>query len=825
MKRYTTEQSAPQSSTAKDDRQYRVSAVYDTETCNVGSGADTRAFPILFIWNELQRTVEEYVPERDDDVRMHRYAPELLHEVERLIERGEREGFIPIVAAYNLMFDLMPIMHNLNESYELEVIAQNTSTVYVLDLKCEGRTMLRFWDTWHLELNGLSAMGEICGFEKATGDWDYSLIRTPETPLTAQEMHYAKRDVQVIPAYLRFVIESNSFINPSDLGFKVITKTSLVRQMAKHEIGSLKRKGAKKHVMRDFQSMCQESLPPDYRSYATRKACFRGGLTFTAANFAMMPVNDVYSLDVTSMHHAFMVRDVPERMNALPAFTLELMLEHVANRTRAEVLKSYERPFECAFHACVEFFDLRLRDGFEWHGIAICPQAKFAKSEGMGGYDESLQTIAAYTGIKQNGYRDAAVGAVFAFGKLMAADRCRVWVSEIEFWNMCQVYEFSSFRAIAGEGTCAFAKAPNYVTLQSQLLFKRKTETKNLVREYIEGIPFAGHIGDSIPISIAKSCRSGSCRKSFLEGFYNSTVKGNFNSIYGTQAQDLYRPEYVFNDNGDFLIDNDTIANEDNFEDKQPKVPKVNYPLGLRIVGGSRQHLVIAMQLLMERFGNQIVITGGDTDSLKISVCPGITADILIEALEPLHAAVRESIRKCTDRTMEQFPDVASRLEHVGEFEVENSVPYQCHMESWNKARISFDGKRAHLTCAGLSRPANVYNAEDAFTDMIGEIGFEEAATQMLGFNSIWSAELSNSLEHYRPSASDRFKRYVTDYLGHGCIVDTYQSIALYPANRTLGDTSALGNLRSCQYLGDYVDSRSKLIYLEDGKVRIRFLE
>lgn len=80
-------------------------------------------------------------------------------------------------------------------------------------------------------------MGETCGLPKAVGDWDYSLVRTPETPLTEEEMFYARRDVQVIPQYLQWLLRANHWLTPDMLGCRVLTKTSLVRQMARREIG------------------------------------------------------------------------------------------------------------------------------------------------------------------------------------------------------------------------------------------------------------------------------------------------------------------------------------------------------------------------------------------------------------------------------------------------------------------------------------------------------------------------------------------------------------------------------------------------------------
>ena len=47
---------------------------------------------------------------------------------------------------------------------------------------------------------------------KATGDLNYELIRTPETPLTQQELHYCEMDIRVLCEYIREKIEDDGSI-------------------------------------------------------------------------------------------------------------------------------------------------------------------------------------------------------------------------------------------------------------------------------------------------------------------------------------------------------------------------------------------------------------------------------------------------------------------------------------------------------------------------------------------------------------------------------------------------------------------------------------
>ena len=196
----------------KDRKDFRLAAIFDTETTNIGEGAETRAYPILYIFNDMRNTsVEEYKPDADD-VRFYRHTDEALMYIDDLITYGTAHDFIPIIAAYNLMFDMQTLMLELAQTYTLRVNAQTATSVYTLDL-CMGENedvVCRFWDTFYLEMGGLRAMGETCGLPKAVGDWDYTLIRTPETPLTDEELFYARRDVQVIPQYLQWLLRANS---------------------------------------------------------------------------------------------------------------------------------------------------------------------------------------------------------------------------------------------------------------------------------------------------------------------------------------------------------------------------------------------------------------------------------------------------------------------------------------------------------------------------------------------------------------------------------------------------------------------------------------
>ena len=788
-----------------------VLGVYDTETANIHTDDGWHAYQMLYIYNDLtQVDLRHYEPGCQGEVIHYDRKPEqMLARWYELMDNGSRWGIVPVICVYNLMFDLQPLLSFFANDYDCRVAAQSSTHVYTFDLhdKETGEHLLRLWDTYYLNNNGLAAMGVSAGVAKAVGDWDYSLVRTPDTPITEQELGYAARDVQVIPAYLRFLLESNDWLEPEMLGCQVLTKTSLVRQMAKREIGGLKyrsRKGKRYSLYKAFEWFCDKEQAKTYEQMRLRQACFRGGLTFTSAALACVIVQRVFSLDVTSMHHLFINGSFcPQDFREVPLSTLQIVCESITGISRKQVLSGYGKPFPIAVHAKVRFANLRPRSGsvFAHFGIGLLAQGKFHGrvskiDDERSGDDENRA--------RAEGYIDSATNATFAFGKLMEAETADVFVSEIELFNISRVYEWDDMEVLCGESTSRWCRPPDYITLQSNVLFERKQEAKK-INKFLErngAVPYTDEIADSIPPAIAEALQRGEVTPSFFNGYYNEGVKGQFNGCYGVQAQNVYKPEYMVIEDGEIVLNAATKCTEETFE--IPERNTVLYTFGMRIVGGSRMHLVLAMELIFEAFGDRARITGGDTDSLKISCDGDITPEDLLEALEPLHAAARQAIAWTQERVRSTWPDKASSLSQIGEFEVENADhPYPEHVELWNKARVSWDGERVHVTCAGLSRFADpeIYDIEDAINDLSHKHSFAKAMNYAMGYN----VEVDNSVCHYlqrsRPHPGDWLEGEVTDYLGNTSQVSAPEAIALYDANRVLGETTKQVNYYNVRYL------------------------
>ena len=108
---------------------------------------------------------------------------------------------------------------------------------------------------------------------------------------------------------------------------------------------------------------------------------------------------------------------------------------------------------------------------------------------------------------------DAALDPLFAFGKLYRAREVRLHVCELEVWCIAQVYEWDGMEVEYGEATTSYTRPPDYVTLQSNLLFERKQAMKEVLHRYREGVPYAGEIPQSPSASQPTCARARRARR------------------------------------------------------------------------------------------------------------------------------------------------------------------------------------------------------------------------------------------------------------------------------------------------------------------------
>lgn len=720
-------------------QKFRVVGSLDTETTSTGRGSFVCLLQ-LRTWKTLKgkgKTVFYDTPE----------------ELVEALPMGSDPT--PIIAVYNLQFDfvsLEPVL--LENGYELSSFGPNTNPFYI-DVMKDGEIVLRFWEVSRLCPQGLSVMGELAGLPKLNGEWDYSIYREPGSELTDEEKAYATRDTEVIQRYLQYIIKTNDFIKESDLGTRLLTQTGLVRLFGERVVG--------RKELRAFRAAAAQEEPEDEEVYRLRKACFRAGLTFTGGKNAGTVFEDVTSIDTISMHHSFILgRLVPRGFHKAEPKVLERAIENIFEMPVGKVLAQYEQPFGIAIHSRVRFKGLKIKAGsvFEAQGIGTLARGKFTQHV-IYDWEDGNSSEAAENRNRRAGFLDQGKGLKFAFGKLTEAQEATIFLTELEAWVMAQVYEWDSFEVIEGELTTRFQVPPTYILELDEHLYSNKSSMKSFLK---------GNDEAEVPEAIKEAPRS------VQEGYYLRTSKGMFNSVFGLVAMDSHKFEDEFS---------------------KSKSPSSWYAMGMRIAGGSRVHLVIAMVLIDSMFKGQFQILGGDTDSIKIS---GLTNDQIQEALQPLH----EAITKAITITLDQAGIDSSQFAGIGTFESEGTA--ELEIEVFNKNRLAWNGTSFELTAAGIPTPPNRPNLESALTSLASKYGPETVMEKIYGPNLEVDSSISCFLFPVRPST-----RTVGGFAA---------ATSLIPTPRLLGDlfSPEMSSVRNC--LPKNYEPRT--IALEDGQVTVR---
>jgi len=660
---------------------------------------------------------------------------------------AQTQKFVPVICGLGLLRMLWPVLPALRAKWHVQPLAQSARSVYVLDL-CDpdGRQLLRLWDLDHLQEGGPAVLRAVAGL-------------SPELSTCA-----------TMRAFLAWLLSCHPELKSTDLGFKVLTKTSLVRCFGQRTVGTLRSPAAHKaesSVYSSFTALCRQEAPRSWEQYALRKACFRGGLAFTAASEALKLQKRVASFDVTSMHHSFISgRLVPVRFEEASPKLLEAAAKRVLSVSRESVLAHYEQPFPVAFHARFRFTGLRPKKGtvFERQGIALLAKGKLAKSTAFAwGQEANSEAISR---VQEAGLGDSAKGARFAFGKLVSAREATLALSELELWAMSRAYEWESMEPLEGELTSRWVLPPDYVILLDSALYCAKAELKQLLKAKRNGKQYAAK-SEFIPRAIVESGDV-----PFIESYYQSSIKVLFNSLYGTQAQDAYKPAY----------DSDLRLSKarPSFGPAERSKAKSLYTYGLRIAGGSRLHLVLAMELVEAALGDAVSITGGDTDSLKIALGSKDPSTVLA-ALQPLLAATQAAIAKACSKAAAYWPGKAGVLPGVGGFELEGE-PAEWHMEYWTKTRVSVHSSGLELTCAGLAQPLHGLGVAQALDRLASKYGYEKVLREGMGYGLIVDCSLSwQQGEQWGPEGT--------------CVVE-------YPLERELGGYERQSNIESLAAVG-----------------------
>lgn len=750
----------------------RFVAVLDSETVN--ARPLLRSLPVSYQLGICLSGVSESLSPNDVRTVLARDASEVYRELDDIVETFADTGETPVVGVHNLAYDihfLMPYINSMHEKgYLVDCCFKSSIKPLTVSFKQGDSTELILWDTLSFSGKSLAKMGRECGYLKKSGDWDYSVDRTPATPLTDEEVGYALADVVVPFMWLKWWHGLNPEVPLDQLAMPVLTKTSVVRYKCKELGMGVEEYG--KPVYERFLGCCKSELPKTEVDYDLMIRSTSAGWTFTAgANAGRDVLDAAMKYDATSMHPSHMVSHLyPYDFEQVSGKTAQLWLDQVMRVTLEDAILRWRCPFPRAFNARVMFTNLRPKAGsiFERDDLMLHGSALFSDYS-TDADKETESSDMEFNAVNAAGYSNVAVNGRYSFGKLVSADLCIISLNELNAWVHAQVYDWDSCQVLAMSGTEKFRRPPEYVMLSVGTMLGRK----KIVKDAMHGSPPEVR-PDWVPEEVYQGMLGYSEHGSeSVDSFYKQ-VKADLNSLYGMFATNEAKQSMVYSD-GDFKYDGVRGF------DKLPAKPKAWYNFGLRIAAWSRVQQCCAM-LLLDAGGVAQSFVNGDTDSFCFRAeRPG--NDAVMGSLAPLHAAIERSMREVM-----AVPELPPQFEGLGLYMVDCEPGHYCAVANKRYAYTTGAGD-LHVASAGVPNRSVEYALQSELD--AGE-SFEAATIYALGYLATYGADLSGTKYKAQPEYPEVLEKAYTmvDYLDrpYTYLAGTPVGIYLDEAEKTLGE-------------------------------------
>lgn len=794
----------------KPRKPYKIIGAYDSETANI-TGAKIYAYPVSHQLGILNCPIEDVTPgnvREVTDVTIYRHAVDLYTALDDIV--GDNLEYVPVILCHNLAFDMYGLSPWL-QGHECKVLAKSQrKPITFTILGDDGAPRLVIWDTLVFSQQGLERMGENAGYKKAVGNWDYELVRTPETPLTPQERIYAEDDIYSLLTWISWWLSRNPEIEPGKLGLNVVTKTGVVRERRKLRFANLR--NGKYNVGRQWHYINRREAPKSDDELFTMQAATRGGFTFCASAFASKPFEldgtglVIAAYDATSQHPAQMVTHrFPTGFHETTPEVLRLAFEAVSRVPLSNVLSRWSKPFVRGMYAAFTFTNMRPKPGslFERWGVLPLASARFKGNENAEVDEDNGDALAQGDMRRARGYADTAQNPVFAFGKLVSADKCTLYITELTAWEIAQAYTWDSMEPEHGYIAGRFVRPSDMAVISVMQFYQAKNEYKARRAEYLE----TGKIADGsrlrqlgIAGAIVDEMEAGTLTVNDLEATYLS-LKADLNALFGIEASNEYRRDTVLGENGIEYTGDIGICNA-------PKNPKAWYQFGQRIVGWSRIAQICVM-LLVEPHIEGVI--NGDTDSIKL-LCRRDKLPAIAHALDRLGKAIDNAKSNNCMRVKKVYPAMFDNLDGIGHYVSEFTVTRFC--AAWNKAYCEQeeDGSFS-FTLAGVpardvygkdggGRPVLKHRRVNGIARAMHAQGkpFGAICDILLGYNVTYAPDVTGLNARKFPQWGDMVVERVTDYRGMESRVAEPAALALYPMAKTIGSTAFKENRANLRY-------------------------
>lgn len=795
----------------QERKPYKIVGAYDSETTNIVVDGVNVAFPMLHQLGLLECDISEVTPENVESmtcITLYRHAFELFEQLDKLCE--QTFDYVPVILCHNLAFDMYGLSSWLTRK-GATVLAKSARKPITFTIKDDaGKPRLVIWDTLIFSQQSLERMGKDCGYVKGVGMWDYDLVRTPDTPLSPDEVEYAKRDIYTLLSWLSWWIARNPEIEQERLALNVVTKTGVVRERRRVRFSGIKKQGQKHSVGDYWLWRARTEAPETDDELFTMLASTRGGFTFCAEKSASVPYDlsgtdhVIAAYDATSQHPAQMVSHVyPINFHEATPTNLKLAFDLIGKTKREKLMKHWEKPFSIAFNACFEFVNLRPKPGsiYERFGIMPIASARYRTQEQIALDEDNGDKAAQYAYLHGKDYKDSCINPKSAFGKLISADYARLYMTELTAYEMHQAYTWDEVRAVHGYMTGRFSKPNDYDVISVMQFYKAKNEFKRARGAYYK----SGAISNGATLrqlgvadAIVSAMENGTLSSGDVEATYLS-LKADLNALYGVNCANEYRRDTVLDETGIGYQGEFGICN-------RPKNPKVWYQFGQRIVGWSRIAQIMAMQAL-EPYAKTVI--NGDTDSIKI-ILKRDDLPKAAEALREFGAAIDKGKNYVCSRIKSVYPELFDPLHEIGYYILEETTDRFC--ASWNKAYCTHDlgkdGKRHFaFTLAGIptrkrESAVSSFIGINGLADRLHALGmsYEQVCNVFLGYNVTFANSVIKLNARTFPTWCENVFERVTDYNDVTSTVAEPAALALYAMSKTINDTTSADNRENLVY-------------------------
>lgn len=303
--------------------------------------------------------------------------------------------------------------------------------VYARDGGLEFRCSLKLAGGKSLENVGKDLRN---GIRKKVGQLDYELVRTPETPLTAEELEYCEYDIRVLLEYIHEKIEDDGDITKIPL-----TNTGYVRNYC--------RKACYKNWRR-YRSIMDSLVITGPLEYDRLKKAFMGGHTHASAQYVGKLLENVASYDIGSSYPSNMV------LRKFPMSTAH----YIPVITEQEEFERLLKTKCCIFDILIE--NIRPKLWFE-HPISISK-----------------------CWLKDLAINDRKSWDLNDNGRLITAKRIAMTITEVDYQTFKEFYEWDSAKVV---NMFWYEKSylPKAFVKAILKLYSDKTKLKGIAEKYI----------------------------------------------------------------------------------------------------------------------------------------------------------------------------------------------------------------------------------------------------------------------------------------------------------------------------------------------------